>query len=369
MKGRKLGDDPVKPQQIQGIKMPDKIVSGTKKRSMEDILQEQGLLDEPGSQAGIESTDQAPRASRGAKLTEDQQSAGANSSEQTRNTRATPNTPDQQKHVPVEDVVISPYQPRIVFDPDKLEELADSIATMDLIHPPIVRPVNGKWELIGGERRYRAIKLLGWTSLPVKIVEVDDAAAEIMALVDNTGSEPLTPYEEAKALFRAKESRHGGSLSSLARSMGKNKGTIFKQISYFNLPSKAIAILDETPSLLSQRSAIDLASISGEYPEIVIEAVDAVRTGKLDQMKAVRWAMRKVTSIGAVSKPRSVKRTSTVIDKNRKLAQATISGKKITLVCTNEQVTQEVLDQLIDAFGVTLIEEEGSTQDPRNGEE
>ncbi|MCK5532913.1 MAG: ParB/RepB/Spo0J family partition protein [Halopseudomonas aestusnigri] len=367
MKGRKLGADPAKPQQIQGIKMPDKIVSGTSKRSMEEILREQGLLDEPGAEASIETTDKAPQPIGDAELTEEHPPAGVKSDVEPNDANATPKAPDDVKAVPIDEIVVSPYQPRIVFDKEKLEELADSIATMGLINQPIVRPVNGKWELIGGERRYRAIKLLGWSSVPVKIVQVDDATAEIMALVDNTGSEPLTPYEEARAIHRSIELRHSGSLSKFARSMGKHKSTLSRQLTYFSLPEAVIAMLDDAPTLLSQRSAIDLASITSEYPEIVVEAVDAVRTGKLDQVKAVRWAMRKVASIGNTSKPRAVKKSVTVVDKNRKLAQASISGKKITLVCTSELVTQEVLDQLADAFGLTLIEEKGGEQESISG--
>lgn len=366
MKGRKLGADPTKPVQIQGVKMPDKLVTGSKKRSMEDILREQGLLDEQSDDAIASLDEQETPTPEEEPRPEETKlpSAVAGKPNASRQAEAQQDKAENgERLVPIDDVVVSPFQPRIVFDSEKIEELADLIATMGLFNKPIVRLVNGKWELIGGERRLRACKLLGWKELPVKVVDVDDATAEIMALVDNTGSEPLTPYEEARAIYRSIELRHGGSLSKFARSMGKHKSTLSRQLTYFSLPEAVISMLDDAPTLLSQRSAIDLASITDAHPDIVVEAVDAVRTGKLDQVKAIRWAMRKVASMGVTPKPRAVKKSVTVVDKNRKLAQASISGKKITLVCTSETITQQVLDQLADAFGLTFIEEQGGEQE------
>ncbi len=109
--------------------------------------------------------------------------------------------------LPVEALQPGKYQPRTGMDPAKLAELADSIRAQGLIQPIVVRaiaPVNGqdRYEIIAGERRWRAARQAGLTDVPVVLREVDDRAVIAMALIENIQREDLNPLEEAQALQR-----------------------------------------------------------------------------------------------------------------------------------------------------------------------
>jgi len=95
------------------------------------------------------------------------------------------------------------YQPRQEFDPDSLRELADSIAAQGVIQPIVVRPVDaGRYEIVAGERRWRASQQAGLTEIPVVVREVDEQTAIAIALIENIQRDDLNPLEEAGALER-----------------------------------------------------------------------------------------------------------------------------------------------------------------------
>ena len=121
--------------------------------------------------------------------------------------------------------VIQPgrYQPRSAMDPERLEELAESIRVQGLVQPVIVRPLAkpGTYELIAGERRWRASRLAGKDSIPAIIREVPDEATLALALIENIQREDLNPLEEATALKRLIEEfelTHGQAAESVGRS-------------------------------------------------------------------------------------------------------------------------------------------------------
>ena len=110
---------------------------------------------------------------------------------------------DELRNLPLD--IISPgrYQPRSVFDEEKLNELADSIRSQGVVQPVVVRPVDdGQYELIAGERRWRAAQLAGIDDLPAVIRDVPDEVSVAMALIENIQREDLNPLEEATALRR-----------------------------------------------------------------------------------------------------------------------------------------------------------------------
>lgn len=105
--------------------------------------------------------------------------------------------------LPVEYIQRGPFQPRRNFDEDKLRELADSIAAQGMVQPVVVRPVaEGRYELIAGERRWRAAQIAGLAEIPVVVHAVDDRAAMAMGLIENIQRHDLNPLEEASALQR-----------------------------------------------------------------------------------------------------------------------------------------------------------------------
>ena len=110
---------------------------------------------------------------------------------------------DELHHLPLDLIRPGRYQPRSVFDEEKLAELADSIRAQGVVQPVVVRPVgDGEYELIAGERRWRAAQIAGIDDIPAVVRDVPDEVSVAMALIENIQREDLNPLEEATALRR-----------------------------------------------------------------------------------------------------------------------------------------------------------------------
>ncbi|WP_428563388.1 MAG: ParB/RepB/Spo0J family partition protein [Solidesulfovibrio sp. DCME] len=133
----------------------------------------------------------------------------------------------------------NPDQPRRVFEPGALAELADSIREQGLLQPVLVRPVAGtdgvSHEIVAGERRWRAAKLAGLTEIPVIVRDVDDEQGLALALVENLQRENLNPMEEATG-FHLLTTRFGLSQEVLARTVGKSRPAVANALRLLQLP-------------------------------------------------------------------------------------------------------------------------------------
>ncbi|MBX7207335.1 MAG: ParB/RepB/Spo0J family partition protein [Verrucomicrobiaceae bacterium] len=143
---------------------------------------------------------------------------------------------DQVQRVALEQVVPSPLQPRKEFEPEQLRELMDSIREHGIIQPLIVRRVNGKLELIAGERRFRASRELGLKEVPVITREASDRDVLEMALIENLQREGLNPIEEARAYERLSKEFQMRQ-EDIAQRVGKNRATVANAIRLLDLPS------------------------------------------------------------------------------------------------------------------------------------
>lgn len=144
---------------------------------------------------------------------------------------------EELREVPLEFIAVNPFQPRRHFAVADLEELAQSIKTVGLIHPPIVRPGpdNETFELISGERRFRAAQLAGLLKIPVLIrVSTNTHSAEA-ALIENIQRVDLNPIEIAKAL-RSLMDQFGFHQDELAQRVGKKRSTIANYLRLLSLP-------------------------------------------------------------------------------------------------------------------------------------
>jgi len=141
---------------------------------------------------------------------------------------------EEIKMVRTEDIVPGPYQPRTLFDDDRLDELCQSIRTHGVIQPIVVRVRNNKYEIVAGERRYRAVKKLNLPTIPVIVRELNDAQAASVALIENLQREGLTAIEEAAAYQRLME-LHDLTQESLAQRLGKSQSTIANKIRLLQL--------------------------------------------------------------------------------------------------------------------------------------
>jgi ParB family chromosome partitioning protein len=142
------------------------------------------------------------------------------------------------------DVTPNPHQPRARFDEDSLGELATSIAQVGVLQPVLVRPVDGRYELIAGERRWRAARRAGLTAIPAVIRTTDDASSVEQALVENLHREDLTPLEEAAAYQQLIEDFHL-THDDVAQRVGRSRSTVTNTLRLLGLPATVQHLLAE----------------------------------------------------------------------------------------------------------------------------
>jgi len=165
---------------------------------------------------------------------------------------------EELKIVSVEKIGVNPFQPRRFFAQTELEELAASIKAVGLLHPPTVRPVaNGFFEIVSGERRFRACQLVGLTKIPVVIRLINDSISAQAALIENIQRVDLNPIEIAKAL-RSLIQEFGLNHDDLAIRIGKKRSTVANYLRLLSLPkniqdsvSKEIITMGHAKSILS----------------------------------------------------------------------------------------------------------------------
>lgn len=155
---------------------------------------------------------------------------------------------DQLRQLPVEQIQRGKYQPRRDMDPKALEDLANSIRAQGVIQPLIVRPftdVSGfqHFEIIAGERRWRAAQMAGLTEVPAIVREVPDEAAVAIALIENIQREELNPIEEAMALDRLIE-EFGLTHQQVAEAVGKSRTTVSNLLRLLALPEPVKKMLE-----------------------------------------------------------------------------------------------------------------------------
>lgn len=157
----------------------------------------------------------------------------------------------------LESIEVNPYQPRTQFDEEELQELAQSIKTYGLIQPVTVRPVeNGKYQLISGERRFRAAKLAGLTEIPAFVRTVDDVQSVQMALVENIQRSDLNAIEIALCYQLLIEECHLNK-EELADQLGKDRSTVSNYLRLLKLSSETqIAVRDKKISMGHARALV-----------------------------------------------------------------------------------------------------------------
>ena len=137
------------------------------------------------------------------------------------------------------------FQPRHIFEDDKLEELAASIKSQGLIQPVVVRAIGkGRFELIAGERRWRAAQLAGLVEIPALVKEVADQAVVAMALIENIQREDLSPLEESQALARLIE-EFDLTHQQAADAVGRSRASVSNLLRMLELPDEIRQMLDK----------------------------------------------------------------------------------------------------------------------------
>lgn len=145
-------------------------------------------------------------------------------------------TQAQIREVPVSKILPNPAQPRLSYEEDSLTELADSIREHGVLQPILVRPSGSKFELIAGERRWRASGMAGRESIPAIVVEFDEQTALEVSIIENLQREDVSPLEEA-AMFRKMTETFGYSVRQLAQKLGKDKGYVENRLRLSDAPA------------------------------------------------------------------------------------------------------------------------------------
>lgn len=208
--------------------------------------------------------------------------------------------------VPVDLIDPSPFQPRLDISEVELELLSNSIAVARRVNRPILirKKQNGRFELIGGERRWRSVTALGWATIPSRIVDVDDAEAEVLALSDNEGQEGLTDYERGRTYVRILERNPGMSQRALASRVGVSHTSVARCLVLGSLPQCCLDFLDKHPALLGSKLAYEFAAFSQEHSDLLLEALIKIDQEDISQEQALRW-MNQTLALRSQTQPKS----------------------------------------------------------------
>jgi ParB family chromosome partitioning protein len=191
---------------------------------------------------------------------------------------------DPNTEVGIDRISPSPFQPRRAFDETKLEELATSIRNQGIIQPLVVRPKGARFELIAGERRWRAAMKAGLSRVPVVVREASDHDALQLALIENLQREDLNPIEEATGYRRLQE-EFTWSQEEVAEKVGKSRPAVTNALRLLSLPSEVQQEVASGNLPAGQARALlglqSEAVIMTAYREVIARALSTRETEKL----------------------------------------------------------------------------------------
>ncbi len=179
------------------------------------------------------------------------------------------------REIAVAAISANPFQPRRTFDEAGLVELTASIEVSGLLQPVLVRQVGARFELIAGERRWRAVQRLGWLKIPAIVREFDDRMALTLALIENLQRDDLTPIDEATGYQRLME-EFTMPQAEVARLVGKDRSTVSNSLRLLKLPAEVQAMLERRE--LTEGHARALLALA-DPAEIVRVAAEAAEQG------------------------------------------------------------------------------------------
>jgi ParB family chromosome partitioning protein len=196
----------------------------------------------------------------------------------------TPDSPTRSvgvRIVQIDHIEPNPEQPRLVFEPEALNELAASIREHGVLQPILVRPLGpNTYQIVAGERRWRASRLAGLETIPALIEEIDDDTALEIAIIENLQREDLTPLDEA-AMYDRMVHEHGYSIRKLADKLGKDKGYLENRLRLADAPPEIRELVSLRKDSLSH--AYELMKV--EDPKKRRRLAEQVARGELTLIK------------------------------------------------------------------------------------
>ena len=185
------------------------------------------------------------------------------------------------RELPVAQIRPNPFQPRTTFNEAELQDLANSIGASGLLQPVVVRPKDGAYELIAGERRWRAVQRLGWATVPAVVKEADDRTLLTLALIENLQRDNLSPIDEALGYQRLMDEFQVAQ-SEVARLVGRDRSTVSNVLRLLKLPE-------------SVRLLVHQEQLSEGHARALLGLVNAAAIEKLGHEAAANgWSVREV---------------------------------------------------------------------------
>ncbi len=185
------------------------------------------------------------------------------------------------KVIEVDHIDSNPEQPRLAFDEETLEELAASIREHGVLQPILVRPIDeGRYQLIAGERRWRASRIAGLATIPALVEDIDDDTALEISIIENLQREDISPLDEA-AMYDRMIRDHGYSIRKLADKLGKDKGYLENRLRLADAPSEIRELVSLRKDTLSH--AYELMKV--EDPRKRKRLADQVARNELSLVK------------------------------------------------------------------------------------
>ncbi|KGL41157.1 nucleoid occlusion protein [Listeria newyorkensis] len=248
--------------------------------------------------------------------------------------------------LPVAAIIPNRYQPRTVFDASKIEELARTIRIHGVIQPIVVREYEPeKFEIIAGERRFRAVSSLEWDTIPAIVQNLTDDEVASIALIENLQREELTPIEEAKA-YQSLLDMQEVTQEALAQRVGKSQSAIANKLRLLRLPEAAQqAVLDKQISERHGRSLLVL-----ETEEKQLDVLAKIIENKWNVKETEQYIQ---TLLPAEPKPKKAKPKRQAISRDVRIAVNTIK-QSITMVKDNGMDLQMEEEESDDYYQITI---------------
>lgn len=220
------------------------------------------------------------------------------------------------QEIPLSQIVANRFQPRKVFSKESIQELAATIQEHGLLQPVVLREYEPqKYEIIAGERRFRAVSSLNWQTIPAVVKEMDDKASASMAIIENLHREGLTAIEEAQAYQRLMELNQM-TQTNLAQAIGKSQSFVANKMRLLKLaPGVQREIMNRN---VSERHGRCMVSLSAEQQVQVLKEI-------LAKHMSVKETEAFIKQLQKPSVPKKVKKVNTkAVARNSKLAVNTI---------------------------------------------
>ncbi len=249
--------------------------------------------------------------------------------------------------IPIKEIVPNRYQPRTVFIDERIEELSQTIKTHGIIQPIVVRRREDVYEIIAGERRFRAVQKLGWLTIPAIVKEFNESQTASIALIENLQREELSAIEEATAYAKLIEI-HGLTQESLAQRLGKGQSTIANKLRLLKLPEAVQnALLNKE---ITERHARALISL--KVPEKQEKVLKEIKERNLN-VKQTEERIKQILEAEDPNKKAKPKPKRKSVSKDMRLAMNTIR-QSIDMVHQTGLSIDTTEEDLDDCYQITI---------------